>query len=199
MSDYIVCFNSLQTGRSFRTFVPYPLLRDESVSIPFKREGLSEQGGENCWMVVHRRVSIPFKREGLSEHFTNFSCTCHSIFVSIPFKREGLSERTESCSYSMQRIEKFQFPSNGKVFPNNWRTSWTIRGHYLVSIPFKREGLSERGESRTDLEQEYWSFNSLQTGRSFRTTMTCTSTTLFTQFQFPSNGKVFPNFRPPKC
>ena len=38
-------------------------------------------------------VSIPFKREGLSERI--FFCLVIVVFfVSIPFKREGLSERT---------------------------------------------------------------------------------------------------------
>ena len=39
-------------------------------------------------------VSIPFKREGVSEPLnmkTTIICGCH---VSIPFKREGVSERS---------------------------------------------------------------------------------------------------------
>ena len=37
----------------------------------------------------------------------------------------------------------FQFPSNGKVFPNRKDTVMTTRPFSMVSIPFKREGLSE--------------------------------------------------------
>ena len=38
---------------------------------------------------------------------------------------------------------KFQFPSNGKVFPNDYESSveYTMG---KVSIPFKREGISEQ-------------------------------------------------------
>ncbi len=41
----------------------------------------------------------------------------------------------------------FQFPSNGKVFPNCF-TQKPRPGCLLVSIPFKREGLSERVDVR---------------------------------------------------
>ena len=38
-----LCFNSLQTGRSFRTLNCFQLGGFGNVSIPFKREGLSER------------------------------------------------------------------------------------------------------------------------------------------------------------
>ena len=85
------------------------------VSIPFKREGLSEPvlkmvGGKDAKFQFPSNgkvflnandkfvakagasiVSIPFKREGLSEpQSDNAARDC--IIVSIPFKREGLSE-----------------------------------------------------------------------------------------------------------
>ena len=40
------------------------------------------------------------------------------IKVSIPFKREGLSEPKDERS-ERKLFKKFQFPSNGKVFPNH--------------------------------------------------------------------------------
>ena len=39
-----------------------------------------------------KKVSIPFKREGLSERFTTITNLTAHFAVSIPFKREGLSE-----------------------------------------------------------------------------------------------------------
>ena len=62
-------------------------------------------------------------------------------WVSIPFKREGLSE-LYVVDWSDNRIYVFQFPSNGKDFPN------TV---YIPPQPLQQ------------------------------------------QFQFPSNGKDFPN------
>ena len=114
-----------------------------NVSIPFKREGLSELNKDVLdGMAV--AVSIPFKREGLSERVGE----CHNrladrMSVSIPFKREGLSELLQ---------KKFH-----------------TRMIRYVSIPFKREGLSEQGEDGLILEGHRLCFNSLQTGRSFRT------------------------------
>ena len=61
-----------------------------------------------------------------------------------------------------------------------------------VSIPFKREGLSELVVSGR-LGMELFCFNSLQTGRSFRTEDFVDPGVEVVEFQFPSNGKVFPN------
>ena len=86
-------------------------------------------------------VSIPFKREGLSEQLVNKPLRIVT-FVSIPFKREGLSERNH-----MEIIRTIMIQ---------------------VSIPFKREGLSELSISKNSPKRLHC-FNSLQTGRSFRT------------------------------
>ena len=83
----------------------------------------------------------------------------------------------------------FQFPSNGKVL---W-DKFSIRGDRWrfpkVSIPFKRE---------SPLGQIYpiqgrmpkFSFNSLQTGKSFGTVEIKIDLLNLEMFQFPSNGKV---------
>ena len=62
-------FNSLQTGRSFRTrSTLMKSIKEIQVSIPFKREGLSELEIRGQGKVrIGSLVSIPFKREGLSE------------------------------------------------------------------------------------------------------------------------------------
>ena len=87
-----------------------------SVSIPFKREGLSEQGN-GIPSEKRKRVSIPFKREGLSEQRTDLEDRALKLEVSIPFKREGLSEPCQVTMH-LRNGNPFQFPSNGKVFPN---------------------------------------------------------------------------------
>ena len=94
---------------------------------------------------TYLEVSIPFKREGLSE--PEHTGTDMSIEkVSIPFKREGLSELLVQCErVCISATEVFQFPSNGKDFPNLYVMAFLMK--YLgtiVSIPFKREGLSEQ-------------------------------------------------------
>ena len=43
--------------------------------------------------MVRIKVSIPFKREGLSEPDAGTQKKIQVTTVSIPFKREGLSER----------------------------------------------------------------------------------------------------------
>ena len=113
------------------------------VSIPFKREGLSEQTKRRIW---HRK-----RRSGF-----NSLQTGRTFRTSIPGRNDSLY------------VEAFQFPSNGKDFPNG-RVTARLPLDLLVSIPFKREGLSEHGR-----QDAY----------------TITSTP---GFQFPSNGKDFPN------
>ena len=91
------------------------------------------------------------------------------LIVSIPFKREGISELKEISHEQHDYLRTFQFPSNGKVFPNgrgikifqnakrnvfqfpsngkvfpNRRFKRESYDTIEVSIPFKREGISER-------------------------------------------------------
>ena len=61
--------------------------------------------------------------------------------VSIPFKREGVSKAFEGIKINEVML-KFQFPSNGKVYPKAKSRKDGRRGGG-VSIPFKREGVSK--------------------------------------------------------
>ena len=119
--------------------------------------------------VTLEKVSIPFKRERLSE-LSVFSIYRLLIKVSIPFKRERLSERIMPKSKTVNAMGKFQFPSNGKGFPN-------LNG----ALECSRAGMG---------------FNSLQTGKAFRTTKGHPPLPHPDKFQFPSNGKGFPNSTP---
>ena len=67
----------------------------------------------------------------------------------------------------MDAVWKFRFPCTGKAFPNMGRTA-ERNGHERVSIPFNREGISER------VAEPGWlaaakGFHSLPPGRHFRT------------------------------
>ena len=136
-------FNSLQTGRYFRTpRCVCTILFGELVSIPFKREGISERLPMMLVVKLVTLVSIPFKREGISELIT-IQSVIKASNVSIPFKREGISE-LNGCSVKEIHTTEFQFPSNGKVFPNVIKIKTSHSTRNSVSIPFKREGISER-------------------------------------------------------
>ena len=66
----------------------------ESVSIPFKREGVSElKLGHQERSEWENPVSIPFKREGVSEPVRLYEPATRWLRVSIPFHRAGVSER----------------------------------------------------------------------------------------------------------
>ena len=88
------CFNSLQTGRcitSFSVFFSLVFVSSTNVSIPFKREGVSQEVGMALMLTFPISVSIPFKREGVSQDPTPRNVKAPST-VSIPFKREGVSQ-----------------------------------------------------------------------------------------------------------
>ncbi len=160
-------FNSLQTGKAFRTRWGRGNRshREFSVSIPFKRERLSEHCLSNFTDFFFVSVSIPFKRERLSELLKIGFGKVVTTNVSIPFKRERLSEHG---NYHFFCGSGFCFNSlqTGKAF----RTIATHPPRYDLSC-----------------------FNSLQTGKAFRTPMTEFRDGFFDSFQFPSNGKGFPN------
>ncbi len=144
LPDYIIsCFNSLQTGKTFRT-----RMRMQS--------GLTAS-----------RVSIPFKRERLSELMTFNHTKFRQHWFQFPSNGKDFPNGKESGLLPMTPEMAFQFPSNGKDFPNSARASMLKR----VSP----------------------SFNSLQTGKTFRTEIIIKLERDYYTFQFPSNGKDFPN------
>ena len=89
------------------------------------------------------------------------------VNVSIPFKREspfGLYHTTAQAI--LWRL--FQFPSNGKVLSDERHSLFLFLPICSVSIPFKRESPFGRASPRPG-SRRIQSFNSLQTGKSFRT------------------------------
>ena len=86
--------------------------------------------------------------------------------VSIPFKRESVSKA--ALTMPIVARSRFQFPSNGKVYP---------KLGFVLMIGCDH------------------SFNSLQTGKCIQSKEEGSRTRFgFPEFQFPSNGKVYPKW-----
>ena len=114
-------------------------------------------------------------------------------------------------------LYRFQFPSNGKDFPNEQDSIVHSTENVTVSIPFKREGLSELTRMRYNNDFDYYvvSIPFKREGLSelkIRDVMyICNKVSIpfkreglselrafnraikSREFQFPSNGKDFPN------
>ena len=107
------------------------------VSIPFKRESGDkvEYHPDNDAKVY--MVSIPFKRES-GDKASNPAHPYVISAVSIPFKRES-GDKVITDHIIEVGVEKFQFPSNGKVETKLSVDLKTLSKEDLVSIPFKRE------------------------------------------------------------
>ena len=133
--------------------------------------------------------------------------------------------KTARLCFLLAETGGFQFPSNGKVYHKLSLTLFTfVFMSVLVSIPFKREGVSQDENEKPSVDtgpvsipfkregvsqvksiynqinQPYRSFNSLQTGRCItRSTYGFYPVGYDIVFQFPSNGKVYhkrPHFKP---
>ena len=135
----------------------------------------SLQTGKRIWTVISEpteatlatRVSIPFKRESVSERSLSPPRRSRRSSVSIPFKRESVSEQEDPPYMAELWARRFQFPSNGKAYLNIWRHHVPRRPDAEVSIPFKRESVSEliQAPCQTSITTVSRSFNSLQTGK----------------------------------
>ena len=88
--------------------------------------------------------------------------------VSIPFKRDRLSEPGAGFNKGTPLTHLFQFPSNGIGFPNNYGPSTIVLPGVKFQFPSNGKGFPNAYLIRT-LIQRIRCFNSLQTGKAFRT------------------------------
>ena len=209
------------------------------VSIPFKREGVSQailsaHTGANL-----EKVSIPFKREGVSQEIQGQGEVPEMTLVSIPFKREGVSQEAQEAESPVAPDESFNSLQTGRCITSAFYSSYDLEGEgfnslqtgrcitrveiaelkvaaerfnslqtgrcitrkkgfpwayvwgSIVSIPFKREGVSQVAFTRKYSRPRFPSFNSLQTGRCITSWGGVDFKHLEEKFQFPSNGKVY--------
>ena len=217
MTRTCLCFNSLQTGRTSSTDEVSREYSELSVSIPFKRDGLSQP------QLKHRRIrrsrrfnSLQTGRAFQTElhidkgaMYTEFQFPSNGKdfpngywshyegvgqpSVSIPFKREGLSEQTYD-EFGVDPILMFQFPANGMGFLNEHYLCYHTDKRYKVSIPFKRERLSEQKfRSNGGQLRETVSIPFKRDGFSEQTIKAINDPEIRQLFQFPSNGNGFHN------
>ena len=164
------CFNSLQTGKTFQTGCRHTRrIRYLWVSIPFKRERLSKQyilGSQSrtqCSSFNSLQTGKTFRTRAVMEDLKTSYCMCQFPSNGMGFLNKRFTRtRTSICS-----IGSF----------NSLQTGWAFRTTLLranlatadnVSIPFKRDRLSEPVRNRR-VNYSSW-------------------------FQFPSNGIGFPNY-----
>ena len=187
------CFNSLQTGKYIQS--PPPTLEDRTRGYRFNSlqtgkyiQSLCDTDyrmsqGRRCFNSLQTGKYIQRKMPNIAQQFMNL---------------------------------KFQFPSNGKVYPKvPASTNYSMLKQ--VSIPFKRESISKEEKNAAVLSRPTLGFNSLQTGKYIQSTRCCSvlsvrfrfnslqtgkyiqrefiesiALTHNEEFQFPSNGKVYP-------
>ena len=156
------------------------------VSIPFKREGVSQGMRKREQMEEKNRFnSLQTGRCITRPHATKCESPKHS-FNSL---QTGRCITSQLISEQRHRSLMFQFPSNGKVYHkllspashhdpnlgfNSLQTGRCITSlssclshlwRDKVSIPFKREGVSQDSQQIKRTTEIIICFNSLQTGR----------------------------------
>ena len=119
--------------------------------------------------------------------------TCfHSLQTG---KRISSVKRTERCTGG----RRFNSLQTGKRISSLFCVYH--KGIFIVSIPFKRESVSQAKETTTAPERLSICFNSLQTGKRISSKRNDNRPRkTFHMFQFPSNGKAYlkladPNYR----
>ena len=163
------CFNSLQTGKCIQR-------------INHDREKVS----------IHR-VSIPFKRESVSKGSYDGRCARIRRFCFNSLQTGKCIQRPSQKNPKVVIDGKFQFPSNGKVYPKALEADekalsagfqFPSNGKVYPKFVSSNDHVSFKGGK---------CFNSLQTGKCIqRRNLFPSSTEMLAGFQFPSNGKVYP-------
>ncbi len=143
MEDWKSC-NSLQTVRGFRTPSNLPPFH------PFCFGSLQTVRTFRILPIFHPFfVSIPFKRKVFPNSKSSSTKSSKGIMFQFPSNGKVFPNVLTDDDELIITFDLFQFPSNGKVFPNS--SSWWTgrRRSSQVSIPFKREGVSEQHPLRT--------------------------------------------------
>ena len=182
-------FHSLQTGKHIASR-RYDRCDSElcRVSIPFKRERLSQVSGACRGQdIFGRSVSIPFKRERLSQGrgahsappskmgfhslqtgnrstsaFVNGNLTATGSFHSL---QTGKHIASPTFRYTGEFADEFPFPSNGKV-EHKLRAIMILENMKNHPFPFPSNGNAERKHLRHTLPGGVvLCFHSLQTGK----------------------------------
>ena len=138
---------------------------ETGVSIPFKRESVSQDQRDSGRDEECNCVSIPFKRESVSQVERRRTCCALRGIVSIPFKRESVSQAFTYPEVRPPFADGFNSLQTGKCISSGSLWKSTGRSSLSVSIPFKRESVSQGDILQSVMEM--------------------------TEFQFPSNGKVY--------
>ena len=96
-----------------------------------------------CWTNCGRNVSIPFKRDGVSEQATG-ATHIETIEWEFLFPSNGTAflNTLIEARLATPIVIKFLFPSTGTAFLN-YKAQQALHGTSEVSIPFKRDGVSE--------------------------------------------------------
>ena len=160
------CFNSLQTGKCIQSVFGGSNQRNNQVSIPFKRESGSKDKFDSSQGTRFSSFNSLQTGKWIQRESKKYiSSWWYS--VSIPFKRESVSK--EKIWFYVFHLETY------------------------VSIPFKRESGS-KVECLYQGSKVIKGFNSLQTGKGIQSEPPRIETKNLHEFQFPSNGKVYPKF-----
>ncbi len=135
-------FNSLQTGKTFRTQCLFPIYTGYQ-SFNSLQTGKTFRTLKIYFTIaIYWIVSIPFKRERLSEPGQKGDPLCQSLRFNSLQTGKTFRTNTDRNVVPREHLHGFNSLQTGKTFRTDIRN---IRQLYTanVSIPFKRERLSE--------------------------------------------------------
>ena len=114
----------------------------------------------------------------------------YGTYVSIPFKRESVF-RDAYIDGLENASDRFQFPSNGKVYSEVMAVKTIVKSKQIVSIPFKRESVFRAKKEKGLHLHALMEFQFPSNGKVYSETWLRHKSGFGEKFQFPSNGKVY--------
>ena len=139
-------FNSLQTGK----YIQSPNREPSSWKISSfnsLQTGKYIQRLMTCAMRSSWCVSIPFKRESISKALAASGVKVFNFRFQFPSNGKVYPKNPNPRLQTIHNPQ-FQFPSNGKVYPKSKSLAKRRINSICVSIPFKRESISKDIEHR---------------------------------------------------
>ena len=164
-------FNSLQTGKAFRT---KPTLRD-------------------CYPIMFE-FQFPSNGKGFLNSKTKWMDMIQNTF-QFPSNGKRLFRTPKNRNGSILHLSSFNSLQTGKAFPNLKFMSSRLSTKVVFNSLQTGKAFRTKTPSNRNCRKHLTSFNSLQTGKGFPNESVEVDTPETPEgFQFPSNGKGFPNF-----
>ena len=154
---------------------------------PFPSNGKAYHKSKSATAVTVITDLFPFPSNGNAYHklMSAFLMATTATVVSIPFKRESVSQEYSTGLFLLSAILRFHSLQTGKRITSTSTYTFLTQLRYSVSIPFKRESVSQVTIFTVLSKLLILCFHSVQTGKRITSQHTLNSTLYLTPVSIP--------------